>query len=146
MRPIRSGRRPVESGVGSDRNFDITATSAARRRADVRSLDKGAAAQRRVIVWFTRRNYPRHRALDPSGLPATFDEWLASTGYDVERTSPALRVVIDPTGFAAWCRAASCQPDASARTLFARIVAEAAKRRAWWPNKGANRKAPGSRG
>jgi hypothetical protein len=109
----------------------------------VRSFDR-ATARRRVTVWFTRKNYPKHRALDPSGLPATFDEWLANAGYDVEWTGPALRVVIDPAGFAMWCRAASCQPDASARTVFARIVAEATKRRAWWPNKGVNGKARGA--
>jgi hypothetical protein len=114
--------------------------------AGVRSLD-GVAARRRVIVWFTRRNYPKHRALDPSGLPATFDEWLANAAYDVEWTGAARRVVIDPAGFATWCRAASCLPDASARTVYARIVAEAAKRRAWWPNQGVNGKTRGiSRG
>ena len=48
----------------------------------VRSLD-GAAARRWVTVWFTRKNYPKHRALDPSGLPSTFDEWLANAGYEV---------------------------------------------------------------
>jgi hypothetical protein len=124
--------------VGSDRNTDATMTSDARGRAGTRSSDKRAAAQRRVTVWFTRRNYPSHRALDPSGLPSTFDEWLANVGHEVERTGPALRVVIDPARFAAWCRAAPCQPDASARMAFARTVAEAAKRRAWWPNKDAN--------
>ena len=94
MQPIRSGRRPVESGVDSDCNSGGAATSGDRAR----SLDRTAAAQRPVIVWFTRRNYPRHRALDPSGLPSTFDEWLANAGYKVERTgaSPARRVVIDP--------------------------------------------------
>ena len=97
-----------------------------------------------MTVWFTRKNYPKHRALDPSGLPATFDEWLANAGYEVERTGPALRVVIDPAAFSTWCRAASRQPDASARTVFARIVAEAAKRRAWWPNQGVNGKARGT--
>jgi hypothetical protein len=112
----------------------------------VRSLD-GAAARRWVTVWFTRKNYPKHRALDPSGLPSTFDEWLANAGYEVTPAGPALlRVVIDPARFATWCRAASCQPDASARTVFARIVAEAAKRRAWWPNHSVNGKARGTQG
>jgi len=67
--------------VGSDRNTDATMTSDARGRAGTRSSDKRAAAQRRVTVWFTRRNYPSHRALDPSGLPSTFDEWLGSADY-----------------------------------------------------------------
>jgi hypothetical protein len=79
--------------------------------------------------------------LDPSGLPSSFDEWLADVGNQAEPANRALRVVIDPARFGAWCRAASRQPDALARATFAQIVADAAKRRAWWPNKGASGKA-----
>lgn len=124
--PIRSGHRPVESGVGSDR-YSLTAATSGPR-------------ERHVIVWFTRKNYAMHRALDPSGLPATFDEWLASMAYAVARAIPAPRVVIDPVRFAAWCRANSRLADSSARAAFAQIVAETAKRRTWWPNQGANGK------
>jgi hypothetical protein len=117
--------------VGSDRYSLTAATSGAR--------------ERQVIVWFTRKNYAMHRALDPSGLPATFDEWLASMGYSVAR-APARRVVIDPVRFASWCRANARQADGSARTAFAQIVAETAKRRTWWPNQGANGKVRRSHG
>lgn len=89
----------------------------------------GLTPRRRAVAWFTRRNYLQHRALDPGGLPATFDEWLAQAEGAVTRATPALRIVIDPVQFSTWCRATSCQADAAARAAFAQIVARAANRK-----------------
>jgi hypothetical protein len=89
----------------------------------------GSSVRRRAVAWFTRRNHLQHRALDPGGLPATFDEWLAHTEGGLTRATPVLRVVIDPVQFSTWCRAASCEADAAARAAFAQIVARAANRR-----------------
>jgi hypothetical protein len=100
--------------------------------ADTRPRAAESVAGRAAIAWFTRRNYPKHRALDPTGLPATFDEWLEYAGGEVHRTGRALRVVIDPTQFSTWCRIASRDTDAAARAAFAQIVAKAARRREWW--------------
>ena len=92
--------------------------------------------QRRAIAWFTRKNYARHRALDPAGLPPTYDEWLTHAEFELARMPTATRVVIDPVRFAAWCRTTSRPADASARAAFALIVAAATRRRGWWPNRG----------
>jgi hypothetical protein len=87
--------------------------------------------RRRAIAWFTRRNYPRHRALDPLGLPVTYDDWLGRTGQR-DHFGQRARVVIDPGKFAAWCRAQGREFDASARTEFAQVVADASRNRGWW--------------
>ena len=72
-----------------------------------------------AIVWFTRKNYVAHRALDPDGLPPTFDEWRALVGHRSARNVAYRRVVFSPGHFAAWCRAEGRDIDASARTAFA---------------------------
>jgi hypothetical protein len=82
-----------------------------------------------VTVWFTRKNYAAHRALDPEGLPPTFDEWRALVGHRVGQKRPYLRVVFNPGHFAAWCRAEGRDIDASARTAFAEIAAIQSRRR-----------------
>jgi hypothetical protein len=100
---------------------------------DQASRSREAAASRRLVVaWFTRRNYARHRALDPAGLPSTFDEWVAYAERNPWEPGSTQRIVIDPAQFGAWCRAASRQPDGAARTDFAQVVAEGASRRDWW--------------
>lgn len=101
-----------------------------------RLRDAAPGIKRRTVAWFTRRNYARHRALDPAGLPATFDEWLAHVGQQRRRQDPIVRVVIDPVQFSAWCRAASREADASARTAFAQVAAKAVSRRDWWRSGG----------
>jgi hypothetical protein len=83
------------------------------------------------IAWFTRRNYAAHRALDPEGLPPTFDEWRALVGQHTGHIRPHMRVVFSPGQFTAWCRAEGREIDASARTAFAEIVATQSRRRAW---------------
>jgi hypothetical protein len=83
----------------------------------------------RAIVWFTRRNYAAHRALDPEGLPPTFDEWRAGAGQQSDPQRPYVRVVFSPKQLAAWCRAEGRQIDASARTAFAQIVGRQSRRR-----------------
>jgi hypothetical protein len=88
--------------------------------------------KRRTVAWFTRRNYAQHRAMDPAGLPSTFDEWLAHVAQQCRQKDPVLRVVIDPAQFSAWCRAASRDADALARTAFAQVAAKTATRRDWW--------------
>ncbi|HLJ04970.1 MAG TPA: hypothetical protein VKT26_01795 [Acetobacteraceae bacterium] len=87
--------------------------------------------RRLAIAWFTRRNYVRHRALDPIGLPLTFDEWLSREGPG-DATMSALRVVIDPAKFAAWCRAQGREADTAARNAFAQVVADNGRSRGWW--------------
>jgi hypothetical protein len=84
-----------------------------------------------AIVWFTRKNYVAHRALDPEGLPPTFDEWRALVGQRTGQKRPYRRVVFNPGHFAAWCRAEGRDIDASARTAFAEIVAVQSRRRGW---------------
>ena len=113
---ILSGRLPAGDGVV----FDSGGAGAGTNGLPVRG---------RAVAWFTRRNYLQHRALDPGGLPATFDEWLARAEGGLVRATPTLRVVIDPVQFSAWCRAASREADAAARAAFAQIVARAANRR-----------------
>jgi hypothetical protein len=83
----------------------------------------------RAVVWFTRKNYAAHRALDPEGLPPTFDEWRASIDQHVGHQRPYVRVVFSPRQFTAWCRAEGRAIDASARTAFAEIVAKQSRRR-----------------
>jgi hypothetical protein len=87
--------------------------------------------RRPAIAWFTRRNYPRHRALDPTGLPVTYDDWLARSGNS-EPVGGGVRVVIDPAKFAAWCRAQGREADAAARSAFAQVVADNGRSRGWW--------------
>ena len=87
--------------------------------------------RRPAIAWFTRRNYVRHRALDPVGLPLTFDDWLSHVGFG-DTTMPAIRVVIDPAKFAAWCRAHGREADTAARNAFAQVVADNGRSRGWW--------------
>jgi len=91
---------------------------------------------RSAIAWFTRRNYPHHRALDPTGLPLTFDEWQSRAGMP---SSSSVRVVIDPARFAAWCRAQGREPDDAARTAFAQVVADTSRSRGWWLRRGVAR-------
>lgn len=95
--------------------------------------------RRRAIAWFTRKNFGGHRALDPAGLPPTYDEWHARAGEYVAKAEPGVRVVIDPGKFAAWCRAEGRAADAAARTAFAQVVADAGRSRGWWQRRGANR-------
>jgi hypothetical protein len=87
--------------------------------------------RRRAIAWFTPRNYPRHRALDPLGLPVTYDDWLRSIGQR-DHSGPRARVVIDPVKFSAWCRGQGREFDAAARTAFAQVTADARGSRGWW--------------
>jgi len=79
-----------------------------------------------VCAWLTREDYAAHRALDPNGLPATFDEWLrnAERGVeDVKRKGIFLhRVAIDPDELAAWCRANHRVVNGRARSQFAVVV------------------------
>jgi hypothetical protein len=84
-----------------------------------------------AIVWFTRKNYTAHRALDPEGLPPTFDEWRAHVGHHTGLKRPYLRVVFCPGQLAAWCRAEGREIDASARAAFAEISATQSRRRGW---------------
>jgi hypothetical protein len=87
---------------------------------------------RPAVAWFTRRNYPQHRALDPIGLPLTFDEWLFRVAQPLNTAAASARVVIDPAKFSAWCRAQGREPNASARAAFAQIVADGSRSRGWW--------------
>ena len=87
---------------------------------------------RSAIAWFTRRNYSQHRALDPLGLPLTFDEWLFGAGQPKDAGRASARVVIDPAKFSAWCRAQGREANGPARTAFAQIVADASRSRGWW--------------
>lgn len=88
-----------------------------------------------AIAWFTRKNYVGHRALDPAGLPSTFDEWRVRAGQH----RPDVRVVFSPGQFAAWCRAEGREADALARSAFAGIVDAAGRRRGWWHRRQATR-------
>jgi hypothetical protein len=87
---------------------------------------------RPVVAWFTRKNYQRHRALDPAGLPVAFEDWLFSAGQQVVAASPSARVVIDPAKFSAWCRAQGRESDTSARGAYAQVVAATGRSRGWW--------------
>jgi hypothetical protein len=91
--------------------------------------------QRKAVPWFTRKNYTAHRALDPTGLPATFDEWQSHADQYGGRELPGLRVVFNARQFAAWCRSERRLPDAAARLAFAQIVAADGRRRGWWQRK-----------
>ena len=51
--------------------------------------------RRRAIAWFTRKNFVGHRALDPTGLPPTFDEWHSRAGQQAIQADQNVRVVID---------------------------------------------------
>lgn len=86
---------------------------------------------RRSVAWFTRRNYLAHRALDPAGLPATFDEWRSRAVEQGDQEHQRIRVVFSPRQFSAWCRAEGRAADASARASFAHVVGAAARRRGW---------------
>ncbi len=92
--------------------------------------------RRPAIAWFTRRNYPRHRALDPAGLPLTFDDWQSRF---TEPSKVSVRVVIDPAKFAAWCRAQGREADAAARNAFAQVVADNGRSRGWWHRRAVER-------
>jgi len=87
--------------------------------------------RRRSVAWFTRRNYPRHRALDPLGLPVTYDDWLGHIGQH-DHSGPRARVVIDPGQFSAWCRGQGREFNAASRAAFAQVVADACRSRGWW--------------
>ena len=77
----------------------------------------------RAAAWLTRENFPAHRALDPNGLQASFDEWLR----DAERITKEFerdggiveRVVIDPDQLVTWCRSRGCDVNSRARAQFA---------------------------
>lgn len=85
--------------------------------------------RRGATVWFTRKNYVAHRALDPEGLPPTFDEWRAGIDEHTGEQRPSVRVVFSPGKFTAWCREEGREIDDSARTAFADIVATQSRRR-----------------
>jgi len=94
---------------------------------------------RRSVAWFTRKNYLAHRALDPAGLPATFDEWRSRAVQQVEQEDQGIRVVFSPRQFSAWCRAEGRAADASARATFAHVVDAAARSRGWWQRRAISR-------
>lgn len=85
--------------------------------------------RRGATVWFTRKNYVAHRALDPEGLAPTFDEWRAGIDEHTGEQRPSVRVVFSPGKFTAWCREEGREIDDSARTAFADIVATQSRRR-----------------
>lgn len=80
-----------------------------------------------VCAWFTRENFAAHKALDPKGLHATFDEWLHQAEGKLEelkRHGIVVRpVVIDPNELAAWCRSEGRKVDGAARAAFATVTA-----------------------
>jgi hypothetical protein len=92
-----------------------------------------------AIAWFTRRNYTKHRALDPAGLPVAFDDWEFRANQQFMLSNVKLRVVIDPGKFSAWCRAQGRDANASARNAFAQVVAANGRSRGWWRRRGAPR-------
>lgn len=81
------------------------------------------------IPWYDREDYSRILSImeDASLLPRSYDQWLQKA-ESVERAQKAqgmiaIRAIIDPSAFQAWCRARSLNVDAKARAMFASEVA-----------------------
>jgi hypothetical protein len=84
---------------------------------------------RRIVIvpWLLEREYRQHRALDPTGLPKTFDAWRKEAqahaiGLARLRVRRVVQVVIHPGELEAWARQAGRPVDDEARFNFAEIV------------------------
>ncbi|MGZ3309798.1 MAG: hypothetical protein ACXU8R_14870 [Xanthobacteraceae bacterium] len=74
------------------------------------------------IPWYRREDYPRILEImeDARILPLTFDEWQRKAeGVEHISGAPAVRVMIDPDEFLAWCAREGRPVDGKARATFA---------------------------
>jgi hypothetical protein len=78
--------------------------------------------------WYRREDYERIRLMmdDPDNFPETFDEWAklaeGQLSQFIAQGMPVEKVIIDPDGFAAFCREAKIKPDREARVRYAATV------------------------
>jgi hypothetical protein len=74
------------------------------------------------IAWLTPENFTAHKCLDPSGLPATYSEWLTDAEAAMARFADIgrfpERIVIDAHELARWCVAEGRKVDGAARAAF----------------------------
>lgn len=74
------------------------------------------------IAWFRRRDYARHRALDPT-LQETFEQWLQNAeAFEKDgqaRGYTVARVFLDPEDLVAWCKANGRSVGSQARAELA---------------------------
>jgi hypothetical protein len=88
------------------------------------------------IPWYTRATYPDILEImeDAATFPPNFDDWrdrAEATEKRVESEgSAAVRALIDPDEFPAWCRAHGLRLDGAARGRFASETAFRAVKRA----------------
>jgi hypothetical protein len=78
------------------------------------------------MAWYKEKDYPKLRLLftDGAKFPEFYDGWLASAEEAQQQESArgleVVRVVIEPTAFAAWCKLRKISPDSKARKTYAR--------------------------
>lgn len=80
------------------------------------------------LAWFTRQDYPNHRALDPESLHDTFEEWLKNAKQAERKLSrykhlELCRIIVRSDELKAWCDAQDRAIDPAARSEFASMVA-----------------------
>lgn len=80
-----------------------------------------------ALAWFTRATYAAHLALDPAGLPLTYDQWerrASRMQKEVERELGVAvqRVELDPDELARWAAEAGRAVDAKARAELAAAI------------------------
>jgi hypothetical protein len=76
------------------------------------------------IAWYSRQDYRRVLEImdDAAEMPTTFDQWL-NRAEAIERELKraghvAVRAIIEPEEFAAWCRAKGLNIDAKSRSQW----------------------------
>src|SRR5690242_10127116 len=80
------------------------------------------------LAWFTRQDYPNHRALDPENLHDTFEEWLKNAKSAERKLSrykhlELCRIIVRSDELKAWCNAQGHAIDPAARSEFASMLA-----------------------
>ncbi len=81
------------------------------------------------IAWYKDESAYR-KALgvfaDPQNMPASYEEWRALVGRQLELTREcgniAIRVDIDPEAFVAWCASRGLAADSWGRTAFVKHI------------------------
>jgi hypothetical protein len=87
------------------------------------------------LPWYSRNEYRETVAVmvDAERMPKSFDAWLLRAEAIERRIlasgTPAVRVVLSPRKFVAWCAAQGVECDSSARGRFAAEAARDAIRR-----------------
>lgn len=84
--------------------------------------------QREVVLWPSRENYSRFRAVCDDEVPETFDEFerIASSRLrQIQKTYGIVieKVAFDPDLMAIWCRAHFGEVKANARKAYAGFIA-----------------------